>query len=159
MTYDIEQTIDIAAAPEKVWLWVAGDVDRESTWRNVDGRGVQTLEHLDDGPVGVGSRFRGTVKVGPGKPQAYVNVVNEMIPARFIAWETTEAEGPLLGLGNYELEPTDEGTRFHLRLDYPPRTFLGRLQRPVVRVVGGRFMTRALEQLKTAVETDKSFEH
>lgn len=156
MSYDIEHSILIEAPPEEVWRWVAEDVDLERSWRNIDGRGVQRLERVDEGPVEVGSRFRGTVKMGGGEPQAYTNVVTEIVSRRFIAWETTEAEGHLSGRGNYELESVDGKTRFHIRLDYPPQTIIGRLQRPIVRLVGGRFIENMVRKLKKSIEAGES---
>ena len=131
------------------------DPSREQRWRNLDGSGVQELERLgDDGDVRVGSRFRGTVKVGPGAPQAYENEVTELEHQRRISWETVEAEGALGGYGTYELEPVDGGTRFHIRLAYPPRTWLGHLQRPLVRLLGRRMIARMIEKLKRLVEEE-----
>lgn len=155
--YDVEAAVTIAAPADRVWLWTVEDVDRERSWRNIDGKGVQTLERLDAGPLDVGSRFRGTVKVGPGAPQAYVNVVTQLEPGRSISWETTEAEGALLGRGTYAMVPVDGGTRFEIFLDYPPRTFVGRLQRPVVRLVSRRWVIpRMLDRLRTLVEDDQA---
>lgn len=156
MSYDIEHSILIDAPPEEVWRWVAEDVDLERSWRNLDGRGVQSLERLDDGPIEVGSRFRGTVKMGAGEPQAYTNVVTQIVDQRSIAWETTEAEGHLSGRGNYELESVDGKTRFHIRLDYPPQTFVGKLQRPIVRLLGGRFVGNMVRKLKESIEAGAS---
>ena len=154
MSYDIEDEVFIDAAPERVWQWVAADVERERRWRNLDGTGVQTLEQLDDGPVRVGTRFSGTVKIGPGDPQGYTNVVTDLEEHRLIAWETTDAEGPTLGYGVYELVPESGGTRFHIRLAYPPRTFLGRLMRPMIRLFGGRMIARMVQKLKRLVEEE-----
>lgn len=153
-SHDIEEHVVIAAPPEQVWRWTVEDVERERRWRNLDGTGVQTLRRVDEGPLGVGARYHGTVKVGPGPPQSYDNVLTDLEPLRWVAWETVDAEGPLLGRGVYELTPVEEGTRFDVWLDYPPRTFVGRLQRPVVRVVGGRFVRRALQQLRELVEEE-----
>ncbi|MDX1690280.1 MAG: SRPBCC family protein [Acidimicrobiia bacterium] len=155
MGYDIDQRIFIDAPPERVWTWVVEDVERERRWRNIDGTGVLTLEKLDDGPVKEGTRFHGTVKAGPGKPQAYTNVVTELDDHRRIAWETTDAEGPTLGHGVYELTPESGGTRFRIRLAYPARTFVGRIMRPIMRFMGGRFfIPKMLEKLKRLVEAD-----
>lgn len=153
MAHDIEDSVVISASVDEVWRWTVEDVDLERSWRNLDGSGVQTLRQLDDGPVQVGSRFRGTVKVGPGKPQAYVNEVTELEERRRVSWRTVEADGPLLGAGAYELTPVDGGTRFDVELDYPPRTWVGRLQRPIVRLVGARFIGRALQKLKQSIES------
>lgn len=153
--YDVEASVTIAAEPDRVWLWTVEDVDRERMWRNLGGKGVQTLERLDDGHLEVGSRFRGTVKVGPGAPQEYVNVVTEVEAGTSISWETVDADGPLLGRGTYTMFPVDGGTRFEILLDYPPRTWIGRLQRPLVRFLGGRVLIpRMLARLKELVEAD-----
>lgn len=156
MSHEIEDSVVIEAAPETLWRWTVEDVELERSWRNINGTGVQTLERLDgEGPVEVGSRFRGTVKIGPGKPQAYVNEVTELEPGRRIAWKTVEAEGPLLGHGSYEMTPVEGGTRFDIGLDYPPRTWVGRLQRPAVLLVGGRIAPRLLARLKELVESER----
>ncbi|MDX1659347.1 MAG: SRPBCC family protein [Nitriliruptorales bacterium] len=156
MSFDIEDEIVIDRPPEDVWRWTVEDPEREQQWRNLDGTGVQELQRLDDGPVTVGSRFWGTVKVGPGNPQAYTNEVTELEEHRRISWETIEAEGALGGRGTYELTPLDDGrrTRFVIRLDYPPRTFLGRLQRPIVRLAGRPMIAKMIAKLKRLVESD-----
>ena len=150
--YDIDQQITIDAAAEAVWKWVATDTDLELSWRNIDGRGVQSLERLDDGELEVGSRFRGTVQMGAGEPKVYVNEVTAVTPHRHIAWKTIESDGALSGLGEYDVEPIGGGTRFRIKLDYPPKSLLGRIQRPIVRLVGGRFISKMLEKLKRSVE-------
>lgn len=154
MAHDIEDSIVIQAPPELVWRWAAGDPERERQWRNLDGKGVQTLERLDDGELGVGSEFRGTVKVGPGKPQAYVNEITELEVNRRIAWRTIDADGSLGGVGSYELTPMGDSTRFDIRLDYPVRRFTGHLLRPIVKIVGRRFIRRSLQKLKASVEQE-----
>lgn len=156
MRYDIEDEIVIDRPPEEVWRWTVADPERERRWRNLDGTGVQELQRLDSGPVAVGSRFRGTVKVGPGKPEAYVNEITECREHRLVSWETVEADGALGGRGNYRLTPLDGGerTRFTIQLDYPPQNFLGRLQRPVVRLLGRPMISRMIAKLKRLVESD-----
>lgn len=158
MGYDIEHEIVIDRPPQDVWRWTVEDPERERQWRNLDGTGVQELERIDDGPVAVGSRFWGTVKVGPGKPEAYTNEVTELKEHRKISWETVEAEGALGGRGNYLLEPLDHGqrTRFTIQLDYPPQNLLGKLQRPVVRLLGGRMIAKMIAKLKRLAESDTS---
>jgi|GEM_PF-1891592 len=152
MGYDIEETVEIESPPEEVWLWTVEDPSREQQWRNLDGKGVQELEFLGEGNVEDGSRFQGTVKVGPGEPQRYVNEVTKIEPYRHISWKTVDAEGALGGYGTYELEPTEKGTRFHIRLAYPPLNFLGRIQRPIVRLLGRRMISKMLQKLKRLVE-------
>lgn len=154
--FDIDQTIKIDRPPEDVWLWTVEDPTREQQWRNLDGTGVQELKRLDEGPVEVGSRFWGTVKTGPGDPQAYTNEVTELTRYRRISWETVEADGALGGYGTYEYEPLNGGTRFHIRLGYPPLNFMGRLQRPLVRLLGRPMISNMLDKLKRLVESDDS---
>lgn len=156
MPHDVEESVLVNVAPADVWRWTVEDVELERSWRNLDGSGVQTLERLDEGPVQVGSRFRGTVKIGPGRPQGYLNEVTELEEGRRIAWRTVEADGPLLGSGAYELTPEGGRTRFKVDLDYPPRTWIGRLQRPIVRAVASRFVRRAVSKLKEGVESEAS---
>jgi len=154
--YDVEDSIVIEASPEDLWGWTVEDPSREQRWRNQDSTGVQELEFLGEGPVEVGTRFRGSVKTGPGEPQAYVNEVTALEEHRLISWETIDAEGALGGYGSYELEPVEEGTRFNIRLAYPPRTFLGRLQRPIVRLVARPMISRMIHKLKRLVEEEVS---
>lgn len=155
MSYDIEQHIVIEGPPAQVWRWAVGDPSRELRWRNLDGTGVQELEQLDDGPLAVGTRFRGVVKVGPGRPEAYVNELTAVDEPRLVSWEIIDADGALGGRGSYRLVPLAGGarTRFEIELDYPPRNLLGRLQRPVVRLVAGRMIIpRMIAKLKHLVE-------
>lgn len=154
--YGIEDEVVIGAPPATVWQWTVEDVERERSWRNLEGKGAQSLERVDDGPLAVGSRFRGTVKVGPGAPQAYTNVVTELDDRRLISWETTDADGPLFGFGSYVLAPTDGGARFQIKLAYPAQSLMGRMQRPVVRFLGARlFIPRMLAKLKTLIEQEQ----
>ncbi|MDX1622169.1 MAG: hypothetical protein R3320_14325, partial [Nitriliruptorales bacterium] len=68
MAYDIDQEIVIDRPPEDVWRWTVENTDLEAQWRNLDGRGIQEVSRLDDGPLEAGSRFWGSVKIGPGEP-------------------------------------------------------------------------------------------
>lgn len=111
MAHDIEGHVVINRPPADVWRWTVATPELEQQWRNLDGSGVQELELVGERPVREGSRFRGTVKMGWGRPQGYVNEVTALEEHREVSWRTIDAEGPLGGAGTYRLVPLDDGTR------------------------------------------------
>lgn len=156
MAYDVEDEVIIDRSLQDVWRWVVEDSSREQQWRNLGGMGVRELEMVSDGPAKVGSRFRGTVKAGPGRPKAYVNELTALEPPRLVSWETVDAEGALGGRGNYRLTPLGNGerTRFRIELDYPARNVFGKFLRPMMRLAGPLMISKMLAKLKRLVEGD-----
>lgn len=129
---------------EQVWPLVA-ELDGELRWR---APWVVSLEHLDDGPVGPGSRIRGTTRIA-GSSETYVNEVTELSPPRRYAWRGVEVSGAVTGRGAYELEPLEGGrTRVTLDLTYEPVSFVGRLQLPLVGLVAARIVGKMVGQLR-----------
>lgn len=145
----------IDASPERVWQFV-GDPLAERAWRQPE---LQQLELLDDGPVDVGSRYRGVTRV-MGRENRYINALTEYDPPRRVAWRAEQASGPIAGGGSYELQQIGESqTRFELTLDYRPTNMLGRLLMPVIELLAGPVLQRFVLSLKRAVEATADGEH
>jgi Predicted integral membrane protein len=150
MTFQARKSTNINRSIEQVWPHLA-ETERELQWRSPY---VLSLEVLDDGPVRVGSRVRGTTRIA-GSTQSYVNEVTELTPPRRYAWRGVEVTGPVNGFGSYELEPTaDGGTRVTLDLTYIPQGLMGRLQMPALRWFAPRILRRFLIQLDEVVRAE-----
>ena len=95
---DYEISIDIDAPPERVWA-VLSDVERWHEWNE----SVMSVERLDDGPLGVGSRA--VVKQPRLRPAEFE--VTAFEPGRSFAW-TSKAPG-VTSVGDHRVEPRGEG--------------------------------------------------
>lgn len=129
---------------EQVWPLVA-ELDGELRWR---APWVVALEQLDDGPVGPGTRIRGSTRIA-GSTETYVNEVTELSPPWRYAWRGVEVSGAITSRGAYELESLQGGrTRVTVDVTYEPVSFVGRVQLPLVALVAGRIVGKMLSQLR-----------
>jgi len=123
---DIERVIDIAAPREQVWT-VMSDVERWPEWT----RSVRSVERLDQGPFGVGSRAR----IRQPRFPVAVWTVTALEPGRSFEWRSS-APG-LLSIGSHRVDTTGENvSRVTLSL-----TWSGVLA-PVVRLLFGGLSRR-----------------
>ncbi len=123
---DIERVIEIAAPPERVWAAMS-DVERWPEWT----ASVTSVERLDGGPFGVGSRAR----VRQPRFPAAVWTVTALEPGRSFAWQSP-APG-LLSVGVHTVDPVgDSAARVTLSL-----TWSGPLA-PAMRLLVGRLSRR-----------------
>lgn len=143
MSVRVRRSVLIDRQVEELWPLVA-DLDNERRWR---APWVRTLAQIGEGPVGVGTRIRGTTRIA-GSTDTYVNEVTEYDPPRRYAWRGVEVSGPVIGEGVYELESAPDGrTRVTIENTYRARSWVGHLQLPLVRLVASRIIDRMLDQL------------
>ncbi|MFP3906907.1 MAG: SRPBCC family protein [Acidimicrobiales bacterium] len=144
----IRRSILIDATPEQVWEWLV-DAQRELRWRSPQ---VVELERLDDGPLTVGSRFRGGAAV-MGRRDTWINEMTAVDPPKQMSWRMVETTAPAWGPGSYQLAEEADGTRMTIEIDYQPRKPIGRILVPVfTTLVAPRVIDGFLEQLKNIVE-------
>lgn len=137
MAFTVEHSIEIGAAPEAVYRYLATSDD----WRRPT---MESVAALTDGPMRVGSRYETRGRAG-GLPFRVVNEITSLDPPRLIAWKEISGASPVTCLeGCYQLDPAGAGTRFTLRNTYTARV---RLATPLLRWVitrqTGRMMPRA----------------
>ena len=96
----------IAAPVQQVWS-VLADVERTPEWS----ASMTSVQRLDDGPLGVGSR----VRIEQPRLPAAVWQVTELTPERSFTWATSRAG--VTTSASHLLEPTDNGTRATLVVD------------------------------------------
>lgn len=126
---DIERVIDIAAPPDQVWA-VMTDVGRWPEWT----ASVKSVERLDRGPFGVGSRAR----IRQPRFPAAVWTVTALEPGRSFEWQSP-APG-LLSVGGHRADTVGEhASRVTLSL-----TWSGPLA-PVMRLLFGKLSRRYVE--------------
>jgi len=134
-----ETSLDLAVSPARVWA-VMGDIERWPEWTP----SITSVQRLDDGSVGVGSRAR----VKQPKLPASVFEVTVWNPERGFDW-VTRSPG-LQGLGRHAIEPIANGSRVTLSV-----TFSGPLSPLAAFVLGGlteRYIRLEAEGLKRRVQ-------
>ena len=128
----VSETVEIAAAPERVWD-VLVDVESWPTWTD----SIDSVRSLDGGPMTDGRRFE--VKQ-PRLPKA-VWVITEFVDGRSFSWS---ARGPgLVSFAEHRVEPSGEGSRVTLVFSQE-----GPLARPVSVAFGG--MVRRYVRMEAA---------
>ena len=95
----IETSVEILRPPDEIWP-VMIDVERWPEWTS----SVSTLERLDSGPFGLGSRAR----ISQPKLKTMIWRVTEFEPGRFFTWET-RSPGVYVR-GRHEIRPTNLGS-------------------------------------------------
>jgi carbon monoxide dehydrogenase subunit G len=117
MTIHIERTIGINAQPDRVWA-VMMDVERWPEWTE----SMKSVERLDSGEFGVGSKARLKIR---RSPNANVWTVTELTPNRSFTWETNS--GGVKGVASHVIEPEGNGSRVTLTVDLsgPVATLFG----------------------------------
>ena len=91
---------------EEVWAFLVDD-DRDVEWRSP---WVRSVRALDDGPLGVGSRYE-TVYRFFGREEAVVVEITVVDPPRRLAWRQGGGGPVTAPVGSYELQTVDGGTR------------------------------------------------
>jgi uncharacterized protein YndB with AHSA1/START domain len=139
----IEGEIDIARPVEEVFDTVADDRNEPAYNRQ-----MARSEKVTDGPIGVGTRFRATMR-GRRRPLVIDVEYTGFDRPRMIASHTTT--GPSEVTGVLTFAPVAGGTRMHwswdLRLGGPMRLFT-----PVLAVVGNRSERTTWTGLKRLLE-------
>lgn len=135
----LERSIDIAAPPDLVWE-VMSDVERWHEWT----ASIQSVERLDSGPFGLGSRA--LVRQPRLRPATFE--VMEFNPGRNFVWTTRS--GGLEAVADHRVEAIPGGTRASLSLRFSglPLMLFGWW----VRRITERYFTMEAEGLKRRSE-------
>jgi len=135
----IEQSVDIAAPPERVWAIMA-DVERWHEWT----ASITSVARLDTGPLGLGSRA--LVRQPRLRPATFE--VTEFNAGRNFTWKTTS--GGISAVADHVVEPAADGARVTISIDFDgfPLVFL----RWWVRRITNRYFRMETEGLKRRSE-------
>ncbi|MGZ5089715.1 MAG: SRPBCC family protein [Burkholderiales bacterium] len=141
---DIEKTIQINAPIEQVFEFIANYENFPQFMRNVwsiytrpDGRSHWVVA----GPVGTAVEFE--------------SYVTELVPNKVIAWSTVEGS-PVRHAGTTRLQPTEDGTRVHIRMSYtPPAGVLGHAVAKLFGADPKSELDEDMLRLKSRLETGK----
>jgi len=107
MPIHIERTVSINAPPERVFD-VMVDVERWPEWTE----SIRSIERLDSGEFGVGSKAKLRIR---RSPSANVWTVTEVTPNRSFTWETNS--GGVKGIASHLIEPDGNGSKVTLTVD------------------------------------------
>jgi uncharacterized protein YndB with AHSA1/START domain len=112
-----EVSIDIAAAPEKVFRYLA-DFARHSEWS----MSVTALEQITPGPVGVGTEFKSSETL-PQEFVSFAQITALEMPTR-VAWESTDHQ-VFRTNWEFEISPNAGGTHLVQRVTFYPISSFG----------------------------------
>lgn len=119
-------------------------------------RGIDTVEILTDGPIGVGTRWRETRTMW-GKQATEVMEVTEFVPGEHYS-SAAESHGAQYR-STFRFVPHENGTNVTMEFQATPVSFFARLMNPLSGLMAGSIakMIRAdLLDLKRVLETDGS---
>jgi uncharacterized membrane protein len=135
-----ETTVDIDAAPGKIWS-ILTDLER---WPHMT-PSITGVERLDGGALAIGSQSR----VHQPKLRPAVWTVTELDPGRVFVWES-RAPGVVTIAGHY-LTPADDGATVRFTLDQqgPAAPLIGLLYGRLTR----RYVTQEAQGLKRLAES------
>jgi uncharacterized membrane protein len=136
----IQQTVDIAAPPQRVWD-VMIDVERWPEWTS----SVSSVELLDGGPLKVGSRAR----IRQPRLAAAVWTVTTIEPGRYFEWRSVLPG--LTSIGGHRIQPLgDERCRVLLSVEW--KGVLAPLINLIYGELSRRYVTTEAEGLKRRAE-------
>lgn len=135
----IERSIDIAAAPERVWT-IFSDVERWHEWT----ASITSVTLLEDRPFGLGSHAR--VLQPLIRPAVFE--VTEFNPGRNFTWTTTN--GGIHAVASHVIAPIEGGTRATISLDFSGWPVL--IFRPWLSWLTNRYFRMETEGLKRTSE-------
>jgi uncharacterized membrane protein len=142
-----EESVAIDRPQQEVWDFV-DDPSNATMWQS----NLEKFEQIDDGPRGVGTKFRGVTKVA-GKRIEWTSEATEYDPPNRFAWESIEAPMEFTGSTTVE-EVGSEACRVTQRVDVPEiGGFFGKLADPVVTRMYARDVRASLENLKEILES------
>ncbi|TQJ38217.1 carbon monoxide dehydrogenase subunit G [Arthrobacter sp. SLBN-112] len=137
----VEESVVIARPPQEVF-------DFLSKFENIAvyDSSVTASEQMGAGPVGMGSRGRGTSKIMGRRFDWTVEVVEFEPPRRMVS---RSVEGKLNFTVSFTLEPADGGTRVTQRIDADSGLggIFGKVADPLVERAQGRTVRANLETL------------
>ena len=140
----VRETIDIAAPPARVWAVVQEDAVHAPRWSS----NLASVEKLDDGPPGKGTRYRYQLALPGGlKPVLEVEQTIYTKPKRCAG---TFIRGPLKGKWSYTYtEHKDGATHLVYEMDYE----LGGL----LRLAGGLLARQYAEGIRQNMDALKKY--
>lgn len=139
----LSRSIDIDRPVEDVYDFVV-DSNNDPTWCHL----VLRSELVSGTPGEPGARYRQVQKPGPVGKNLDVRLLETDRPTRArIGWSTSAATFDV----EYQLEQTQDGTRLTQHSDVTLRR-LGRLSKPLVRLVLPKTTERQLDALKDLLE-------
>ncbi|HEX6219962.1 MAG TPA: SRPBCC family protein [Acidimicrobiia bacterium] len=143
----VEESIIIKRSPDTVFRFTTDAV-------NVPRYSSNVVEYamLEEGPMGVGSRVRGSVKVAGRRIDFTYEVIEFDPPTRYVS---KAVESPISFRVTQHYEPTADGTR----LDWLTESdgfggFFGKLTESVVVSLHSRDLRSNLERLKSLMEAE-----
>lgn len=138
-------TIWISRPPADVFDFFV-DFSQASRWRQY----VRTMERLDDGPLGAGSRLHVTMDL-MGEP--YVFDMEVLACERPSRWRHRTNETDFHGFVEYRFEPEQDGTRVTMTIEAKPAGLYGWLAIPLLLLRREKPYTEQLPQLKRVLES------
>jgi uncharacterized protein YndB with AHSA1/START domain len=135
------------AKPEEVWPYIV-EPDKKLQWLTE----IREQEWLDEGPVGVGTRFYVQKEIR-GQVRRYDCMIERLEENRLFAF-TSEAPGFSHIVGVWELVPEGEGCRFTMREQINVQNANPLVDWLFVQRAAARAVRGFLAQLKSLVETD-----
>jgi len=121
------------------------DFSKAARWRSY----VRTMERLDAGPLGKGSRIRVMMDVLGGSYEFVLEVLEYQPPW---LWRHRTDETDFLGHVEYRFEPEGDGTRVTLTMAARPVSAYGWLAVPMLWLRRRKPYAEQLPQLKRAME-------
>lgn len=136
-------TIDTAASPEAAFALLE-DFTNAADWDP----GVAAAERLDEGPIGVGSRFGLDLDVA-GRVQRWVYTVEVHDAPRRVTFVTRS--GRAVGIDAVTVVPTDTGCRVDWDATFRFTGALGAIVDPAFGLVFDRIARKATDGLRDAL--------
>jgi uncharacterized membrane protein len=140
----IIQSIEIGRPPEAVFAYI-DDLSRHGEWQGA----IREVEVLTDGPTRVGSRAREKREV-PGGPRDITYEITAHDPPRSASFRGID--GPIRVVGTVTVEPSGDGSRLTLQLDFEGRG-MGKLLLPMVRSHARKEVPADQQRLKERLES------
>lgn len=139
-----EVSIDIKAAPEKVYRYLA-DFTRHSEWS----MSVSALEQITPGPIAVGTEFKSTETL----PQEFVSFakITVLDDPTHVAWESTDHQ-VFRTNWEFEISPNDGGTHLVERVTFYPISSFGNEFLPIRQVQVEPENIKSLNRIKANLE-------
>ena len=117
----LTKSIEIEASPEKVF-----DFINDQKKMNEASKGFGEMEYTSKGPVGVGTTYHLTAKIG-GQDRESEMEITEFVKNKKMSSHTIGASKAKM-TGSWNLEPTAKGTKVTQSMDYEvPYSVLGKV--------------------------------
>jgi uncharacterized protein YndB with AHSA1/START domain len=141
--------IEIARPPEEVYAYVT-DPSRFPEWQH----DVVRVRIHGGRPLGAGSRFTTTRRIGPVE-QTMTQEITELSPPR--SWAARGVDGPLRPSADVTVEPLEGGTRSRvtIALDFEGQGIGKLLPLDVIRRMAAKVAPQSYRNLKERLEQER----